>query len=170
MLFRSIAATEKLGSFAVRSGTQRLTYAALDARTDALCDRLTAAGIAKGALAGILLDRSLSTITSFLAVLKAGGAFVPLDPCSPPQGILDIIQRHELACVVSNGATLKRFPQLAAAVPVIDVDAAPLAGPAGRRGEAAKVAGSDPACVMFTSGSTGEIGRASCRERVYSSV
>jgi amino acid adenylation domain-containing protein len=150
-----IPATEKPEFFAVRSGTERLTYAGLDARSDALCDRLTAAGIEKGALAGILLHRSLSTITSFLAVLKAGAAFVPLDPSGPPQGILDIIQRHKLTCVVSNGATLRRFPQLAAAVPVIDVDDTPLAGPAGR-GEAVKVAGSDPACVMFTSGSTGE--------------
>lgn len=151
-----IQATEKPGFFAVRSGTERLTYAGLDARTDALRDRLTAAGVEKGALVGVLLDRSLSTITSFLAVLKAGGAFVPLDPSSPQQGILDIVQRHKLTCVVSNGATLRRFPQLAAAVPAIDVDAAPLAGPAARRGEAKKVAGSDPACVMFTSGSTGE--------------
>ena len=77
-----IPATEKPGFFAVRSGTERLTYAGLDARTDALRDRLTAAGVEKGALAGVLLDRSLSTITSFLAVLKAGGAFVPLDPSS----------------------------------------------------------------------------------------
>ncbi|HEY4847911.1 MAG TPA: non-ribosomal peptide synthetase [Methylocella sp.] len=151
-----IPATEKPEFFAVRSGTERLTYAGLDARTDALRERLTALGIEKGALVGILLDRSLSTITSLLAVLKAGGAFVPLDPSGPPQGILEIIQRHKLTCVVSNGATLRRFPQLAAAAPVIDVDAAPLAGPAGRRGEAAKISGSDPACVMFTSGSTGE--------------
>jgi amino acid adenylation domain-containing protein len=153
-----ILATEKPGFFALRSGAQRLTYADLDARTDALCDRLTAARIEKGALAGILLDRSFATITSFLAVLKAGGAFVPLDPSSPPQALLDIIERHKLSCVISNGAILRRFPQFAAAVPVIDIDidATPLAGPAGRRGEAAKVAGTDPACVMFTSGSTGE--------------
>ena len=151
-----ISVTEKPGFIAVRSGTERLTYAGLDAQSDVLCDRLTAAGIEKGALAGILLDRSLSTVAAFLAVLKAGGAFVPLDPSGPPQGILDIIQRHKLTCVVSNGATLRRFPQLAATVPVIDVDAAPLAGPAGRQGDAVKIAGSDPACVMFTSGSTGE--------------
>src|SRR5580704_213324 len=151
-----IPAKEKPGFFAVRSGAERLTYAGLDARSDALCDRLTAAAVEKGALAGILLDRSLSTITSLLAVLKAGGAFVPLDPSGPPQGILEIIQRHKLTCVISNGATLRCFPQLAAAVPVIDVDAAPLAGPTGRRGEAVKVAASDPACVMFPSGSTGE--------------
>ncbi|MDQ6702361.1 MAG: hypothetical protein M3Z96_04235 [Pseudomonadota bacterium] len=50
-----IPATEKPGFFAVRSGTERLSYAGLDARTDVLCDRLTAAGIEKGALAGVLL-------------------------------------------------------------------------------------------------------------------
>lgn len=77
-----IPATEKPGFFAVRSGTERLTCAGHDARTDAPFDRLTAAGIRKGALAGILLDRFLSTITSFLAVLKAGGAFLPLRPSS----------------------------------------------------------------------------------------
>jgi non-ribosomal peptide synthetase component F len=124
-----IPATETPGFFAVRSDAERLTYAGLDARTDALRDRLNAAGVEKGALAGILLDRSLSAITSFLAVLKAGGALVPLDPSGPPQGILDIIQRHKLTCVISNAAALRRFPQLAAAVPVIDVDAAPVAGP-----------------------------------------
>ncbi|MGQ0444041.1 MAG: amino acid adenylation domain-containing protein [Beijerinckiaceae bacterium] len=153
-----ILATEKPGFFALRSGAQRLTYAGLDARTDALCDRLTAARIEKGALAGVLLERSFATVTSFLAVLKAGGAFVPLDPSSPPNAILDIIEKHKLACVISNGATRRRLPQLAAAVPVIDIDsdAPPLAGSAGRRGKAAKISGADPACVMFTSGSTGE--------------
>jgi acyl-CoA synthetase (AMP-forming)/AMP-acid ligase II len=75
-----IPATEKPGFFAVRRGTQRVTSAGLDGRTDALCGRLAVAGIEKAALAGILLDGSLSTITSFLGVLKAGGAFVPLDP------------------------------------------------------------------------------------------
>jgi non-ribosomal peptide synthetase component F len=78
-----IPATEKPGFSAVRSGTERLTCADLDARTDALCDRLTGAGTEKGALAGVLLDRSFATVTSFLAVLKAGGAFVPLDASGP---------------------------------------------------------------------------------------
>jgi acyl-CoA synthetase (AMP-forming)/AMP-acid ligase II len=75
-----IPATENRRFFALRSGMERVTYAGLDARTVVVCDRLTAAGIAKGALAGIPLGCSLATITSFLAVLKAGGAIVPLAP------------------------------------------------------------------------------------------
>lgn len=74
-----IPATEKPGFFALRSGMERLTYAGLDARTDALRDRLTGAAIAKGARAGILLGRTLCH-----HILPGGagsrGAFVPLDP------------------------------------------------------------------------------------------
>jgi amino acid adenylation domain-containing protein len=151
-----IAAAERPNCIAVRSATERLTYAGLDARTDVLCGQLTDAGIGKGALVGILLDRSVSAITSMLAVLKAGGAFVPLDPNSPPQGIVEIVRRHKLACVVSDEATLRCFPQLAGAAPVIDTGASPLAEAASRPVQAAKISGSDPACVMFTSGSTGK--------------
>jgi len=152
-----IMATEKPNRIAVRSATERLSYAELDTRAEALRDRLVSAGVLQGALVGIFLDRSVSAITSFLAVMKAGGAFVLLDPGSPPQNILDIVQRHKLPYVVSNAATLRRVPQLAVTIPrIIDVDAMPLTG--GIRGtvQAARISGSDPACVMFTSGSTGE--------------
>ena len=152
-----IVATEKPNCIAVRSATERLSYAELDNRAEALRDRLVSAGVEQGALVGIFLDRSISAIASFLAVLKAGGAFVLLDPSSPPQSILDIVQRHRISCVVSNAVTLRRVPQLAATVPLlIDVDAMPLTGDAGELVQAARISGSDPACIMFTSGSSGE--------------
>jgi amino acid adenylation domain-containing protein len=152
-----IAVSQKPNSVAVRSTAERLTYAELDARTETLRDRLAAAGVKHGSLVGVFLDRSVSAIISFLAVLKAGAAFVILDPGSPPQSTLDIVRRHKLPCVVSNAATLGRVPQLAAAVPlVIDVDAMPLTAGSGKHVPAPKISGSDAACVMFTSGSTGE--------------
>ena len=113
-------------------------------------------GPGEGGLPGILLDRSVPVIVSFLAVLKAGGAFVPLDPASPPQTILDIVLRHKMACVVSNSATLRRFPELGAAAAVIDVDVTPPAETPRPPVDSIKVSGADAACVMFTSGSTGE--------------
>jgi len=152
-----IAVTQKPNSIAVRSAKERLSYIEFDTRAESLRERLAAAGVEQGSLVGILLDRSVLAVTSFLAVLKAGGTYVPLDPSSPPKSILDIIRRHKLACVVSNATTLRRLPQLAVeAVPVIDVDTAPLTRLAGRPVQAAKVSGSDPACIMFTSGSSGE--------------
>lgn len=142
---------------ALCSARERLSYAELDRAADSLREHLAAAGAGKASLVGVLLDRSIHSIIAFLAVLKAGGAFVPLDPASPPQSLLDIIRRHKLACVISNGATLGRLPQLdAAAAALIDVDAVPLSRPADRPASAPDIASSDPACVMFTSGSTGE--------------
>jgi acyl-CoA synthetase (AMP-forming)/AMP-acid ligase II len=94
-----IQAAAKPHSPAVRISTGRLTYADLDAKTDALRDRLASAGLKQGALAGVLLSRSAAVITSFLGILKAGGAFVPLDPASPPDVILGLVRRHKLACI-----------------------------------------------------------------------
>jgi amino acid adenylation domain-containing protein len=152
-----IAVTQNPNSIAIRSAGESLSYAGLDARAETFRGRLAAAGVKQGSLAGVLLDRSVAAIVAYLAVLKAGGAFVPLDPCSPPQSILDIVQRHKLAAVVSNSETLRRLPQLAASsVPVIDIDAPPATGLEGQAVQAATISDLDPACVMFTSGSTGE--------------
>ena len=86
-----ISVAQNSNSIAIRTATERLSYAELDARAEALRDLLVSAGVQQGTLVGIFLDRSVSAITSFLAVMKAGGAFVLLDPGSPPQNILDIV-------------------------------------------------------------------------------
>lgn len=152
-----ISAALRPNHIAIRSTKESLSYAELDARAEAIRKTMAGAGVRQGSLVGILLERSASTIAAFLAVLKAGGAFVPLDPRSPPQAILNIIWHHKLACVVSDSATLLSMPQLGALpVPVIDVDTALSAGPSENHSIAAKVSGPDPACVMFTSGSSGE--------------
>ncbi|MCI0737243.1 MAG: non-ribosomal peptide synthetase [Beijerinckiaceae bacterium] len=142
--------------YAVRSHAERLTYAEINARADSLRARLAAAGAGKSALVGILLDRSVCAITSFLAVLKAGAVVVPLDPSTSEHSNLEIVLRHNLACIVSSGETLQRFPHLAAAATVIDADTAPLVIPPSRGIYTAEILGTDPACVMFTSGSAGE--------------
>jgi amino acid adenylation domain-containing protein len=149
-----LLATERPDCFAIRSGTERLTYGQLDTKANVLRDRLAVIG-AEGTLAGVLLGRSLSAVISYLGVLKAGAAFVPLDPGVPEQNLLDILRSHTVRCIISDTLTMQRFPQLASTAAVCDVDAAALAG-ATARGESAKISGSDPACVMFTSGSTGE--------------
>jgi amino acid adenylation domain-containing protein len=147
---------EKPHRFAVRSSAERLTYAELDMRASALAGTLAAGGFAQGSLAGILLDRSAAAVISFLAVLKAGGAFVPLDPASPAEVITGLACRHRLACIISNEATIRRFPGLSAVAPLIDAAAAPVGPPRSAGVQAHEIAGSEPACVMFTSGSTGE--------------
>ncbi len=60
-----------------------LTYAALDARANGLAQALRAAGAAPGEIVAICLERSPDFVVAMLAVLKAGAAFLPIDPAYP---------------------------------------------------------------------------------------
>src|SRR5690348_17608611 len=66
-------------------GGERLTYAELEARSGRLAARLRAAGIGPGVRVGVCLERSLDLAVGLLAVLRAGAAYVPLDPAYPAQ-------------------------------------------------------------------------------------
>jgi amino acid adenylation domain-containing protein len=70
-------------AIAVDGGAERITYAELDARSDALARRLRALGVRPGALVAVRAERSVETVAAVLAVLRAGGAYLPLDPSYP---------------------------------------------------------------------------------------
>jgi amino acid adenylation domain-containing protein len=70
---------------AVDGGTERITYAQLDAQASALARRLRARGVRPGALVAVRAERSVETVAAVLAVLKAGGAYLPLDPSYPAE-------------------------------------------------------------------------------------
>ncbi|WP_034326145.1 AMP-binding protein, partial [Bacillus sonorensis] len=62
-----------------------LTYAELDMCASRLAVRLAAHGITKESIVGVLCERSPEMLTAVLAVLKAGGAYLPLDPTYPQE-------------------------------------------------------------------------------------
>ncbi|MFL5540511.1 MAG: non-ribosomal peptide synthase/polyketide synthase [Longimicrobiaceae bacterium] len=66
-------------------GDARLTYAELDARANRLAHHLARRGVGPEARVGVLLERGVELIVSLLAVLKAGGCYVPLDPAYPAE-------------------------------------------------------------------------------------
>jgi non-ribosomal peptide synthetase component F len=68
---------------AISSGETRITYGELQRRTDRLAHLLISNGVKKGSVVAILLDNKVDAITSIIAVLKAGGVFVPFDPLLP---------------------------------------------------------------------------------------
>ncbi|MFF0018027.1 amino acid adenylation domain-containing protein [Streptomyces sp. NPDC005374] len=72
---------------AVVCDRETLTYRQLDARADRLAAALAAAGVRRGSLVGVYLGRSADLVVGLLAVLKAGAAYVPLDPVYPPDRI-----------------------------------------------------------------------------------
>src|SRR6185295_6141357 len=80
----------------------RLTYAELDQRSDALAARLRALGVGPEVLVGISLARSPEMVVALLAVLKAGGAYLPLDPAYPEARREFMIEDEGVAVMLEN--------------------------------------------------------------------
>ena len=74
-------------AIAVSFDDREMTYAALDRRADALAHRLGRLGVGPDSIVAVLLDRSEDLVVALLGVLKAGGAFTPLDPAQPTNRI-----------------------------------------------------------------------------------
>ncbi|MER6798615.1 condensation domain-containing protein, partial [Amycolatopsis mediterranei] len=73
------------------TGDVTLTYAELDARANRLAHRLLALGARRDGLVGLLLGRSADVVVAELAVLKAGGAYLPLDARAPPSRLTALL-------------------------------------------------------------------------------
>ena len=135
-----------------------LTYAQLDAESNRLARRLIALGVGPESLVGIALERSPAMVVALLAALKAGAAYLPLDPQYPPARLAFMIADAQPSVVVTTAALVSRVP-CAATIVLDDPDErarlAALAGDdAGAERRGALLA-SHPACVIYTSGSTG---------------
>ncbi|WP_263303359.1 amino acid adenylation domain-containing protein [Streptomyces sp. 135] len=138
---------------AVESGDDVLTYAALAAESDRLARRLTAAGVAPGSTVALLLSRSPSLVVAQLAVLKAGACWLPLDPAQPAERLARLLDGASAGLVLTEGEPSVPLP---AGVRPMAVR--------GRSPESAESAAPPavaphpeaPACVMYTSGSSGE--------------
>ncbi|MFF5477786.1 amino acid adenylation domain-containing protein [Streptomyces sp. NPDC012935] len=135
--------------YGIEGGT-RLTYAELNARANALARRLTSLGVGPEHRVGIHLERSVEMVVGLLAVLKAGGAFVPLEPSWPARRIAEVCRSAALTAVLGrqgDGAVLADD-----APPFVEVR---LDGPQEPENPAVPVDPEGLAYVIYTSGSTG---------------
>ncbi|APG93374.1 hybrid non-ribosomal peptide synthetase/type I polyketide synthase [Sinorhizobium americanum] len=153
-------------NIAVTCPSEVLSYAELDQRANRLARHLIAKGIRLGDVVGILLERSCDLVAGFLAILKAGAVYLPLDPRLPAQrlrfmlrdaGATMVITKSELKeqAFGEDSSDLHIESANGCAVVLIDRDRTEialhqvlpphsLAGP------------SDLAYVIYTSGSTGQ--------------
>ncbi len=99
-------------SIALRAGGESITYVELDKRANQLANYLVALGVGPETIVGLCLERSPESVMCALAVLKAGGAYLPLDPAYPTERLLFmlndadprvLITRAELAEKSSGG-------------------------------------------------------------------
>jgi amino acid adenylation domain-containing protein/thioester reductase-like protein len=131
-----------------------LTYAELDEHANRLADRLRPAGIGPGALVGLCVERSADMAVGLLAVLKAGAAYLPLDPAYPADRLRFLLTDAGARLLLTQTHLRPNLPDFAG--PVVCIDSSEREAFAMERQPVAHVSGSDGvAYVIYTSGSTG---------------
>ena len=137
------------------AGEDTLSFSQLDARANRLAWHLLALGAGPEARIAVWLERSVELDVALLAVLKAGGAYLPVDASNPPERVRGLLEDSEAAVLVSREDLAARLPLAASPARVlVDRDAGAIAG---RSAESPGIE-VDPralAYVIYTSGSTG---------------
>ena len=129
----------------------RLTYAELHAQAGRLAEHLRSLGVAPGVGVGIFAERSCELVVALLAVLKAGGYYVPLDPDYPAERIAFMLEDSGVPVVVTQRALAATLPPHRATVVVVGETPAA----SGAHVAAPRASVDDPVYLIYTSGSTG---------------
>jgi amino acid adenylation domain-containing protein len=135
---RVAAAPDKI---ALHGHDEVLTYAQLDARADEIARRLVARGIGVESRVGVLAERSAGLVATLLGILKAGAAYVPVDPRQPDHWRATSLRSAGVSCFLDAAGT--------------ETQHALLTDPEPDGGRPARAGGGTLAYVAFTSGSTG---------------
>ncbi|MGC2997860.1 amino acid adenylation domain-containing protein [Streptomyces sp. G35A] len=139
---------------AVSSAGHELTYGELDRAANRLAHHLRDAGARPGTVVAVLMDHGPDTVTTLLAVLKTGAAYVPLDPAYPPSRTNDMLADSEAAVLVVPDVLPAGVEPAGARVVGLAAEADAVAGrPA--TAPNVRVSADDLIYLMFTSGSTG---------------
>jgi len=147
-------------AIALITGSLTWSYAALNARANRLAHALRARGVGPGSIVAVALPRSGKMVVNELAVLKAGGAFLPIDPHYPAERIRYMVEDARPAFVLTDSSTARHLPaDLGALAPllVLDTDESQdmLKRQSDRNPAPASTSLAEAAYLIYTSGSTG---------------
>ncbi|MFI6069955.1 non-ribosomal peptide synthase/polyketide synthase [Actinoplanes sp. NPDC051343] len=138
-----------------------VTYRELDERANQLARYLVGLGIGPESLVGLMLPRSVELVVAVLGVVKAGGAYLPIDVTYPAERIAFMLRDAAPVCVLTTTDLARSLPDRAGAVALDD----PVTAGWITAQPATEVSGADrlrvllpahPAYVIYTSGSTGQ--------------
>jgi len=152
-LFAARAAARP-GAIAATCGEESVTYRELDARANRLAHRLRSLGVGPEVLVGLCIERSLDMVVAILGVLKAGGAYLPLDPAYPKERLAFVLADARPPVLVTQERLVGVLPESAARTLCLDAASEALDRESDAK-PAAGVAADSLAYVIYTSGSTG---------------
>ena len=138
---------------AVEHGDETLSYAGLDERADALARHLRALGVGAETLVGLCLGRGAEQVIGALAVLKAGGAYLSLDPAYPRERLAYMVEDSGLKVLVTRRGLVEGLA--AEDVVIVHLDEPLPAGAGAWLVDPCEVTADNLAYVIYTSGSTG---------------
>ncbi|MBV9788631.1 MAG: amino acid adenylation domain-containing protein, partial [Chloroflexi bacterium] len=139
---------------AIVDGNRELSYGELNRRANQLAHQLTALGVGPETRVGLLVERSQEMLVGLLGVLKAGAAYVPLDPAYPQERIALMLRDAEIGVLLTQEHLAERVPQAAMQIVRLDADWRRIAQIPSHNPDSA-ISATNLAYVMYTSGSTG---------------
>ncbi|MFG2555916.1 amino acid adenylation domain-containing protein [Streptomyces sp. NPDC048581] len=153
------------GAVAAQHGNRQWTYRELNARANRLARALLARGLGHEGVVAVVMDRNLHWLAAVLAVFKAGGVYLPIEPHLPAARIKSTLARSECTLVLTEPGTptstldtaLASLPAVRTLVTDTAYEESHAEGDLG-----VDVAPDQPAYIYFTSGSTGEPKGAMC--------
>ncbi|MEO7932070.1 MAG: amino acid adenylation domain-containing protein [Chthoniobacterales bacterium] len=140
---------------AVLQGEESLTYVQLDGLANRLAIKLASAGVSRGQLVGVAMERSLEMMVSLLAILKAGAAYVPIDPDYPAERVAYMIEDSQVAVLLTKEGLVSCLETGSAKIIHVDTDQLTLESTSPDFQTPVDLQPSDPAYVIYTSGTTG---------------
>ncbi|RXT70445.1 amino acid adenylation domain-containing protein [Pseudomonas syringae] len=141
-------------ALALVCGDERVTYAELNERSNQVAHALLSLGIALDDRVAICVERSVEMVVGLLGILKAGAAYVPLDPGYPPEPLRYMLEDSAPVAVLVQRTTRELLGALA--MPVLDLQSVNRAAEAWHDRVLPTVAPQHLAYVIYTSGSTGQ--------------
>jgi amino acid adenylation domain-containing protein/FkbH-like protein len=134
---------------------QHVTYQRLNQKANRLANYLRSSGVGPEVRVAVFMERSVDTIIAILAVLKSGGAYVPMDPAYPADRLAFILEDAQAAVLLTEQTLLSALPRQSVHTVCLD-DAEAVLSAQPTTNPATTVASENMAYIIYTSGSTGK--------------
>src|SRR5579885_3303774 len=144
----SAQAKARPDAIAVVAGNGSFTYAELEARATRVAHLLQSVGVGPDVLVAVFVERSLELAVALLGVLKAGGAYIPLDESYPHERLEFMLSDAQPLVLLTQKSFLPKLPETRAKVVLLDGEI----GPADSRPCEKESTPENLAYVLYTSG------------------